>query len=270
MGTDEWLDARRRQITPTAGEQADVQAAIDTVRATIQREYPIAELHPCGSAAKRTMLQGRREADVVLTLRGAPTPQTLDRFRDALAQAPDVESATKLHKAVAVRFKNGVSVDVLPAAENGLTDPGGSIPRKHRHALDGPAHVDWFEREGHRHGAHDVVRLAKDWRNSNGLSDLSSVGLEVLVVNVLQSTGAQGLGARFSAVLEQLAAGRITVQDPSRSGQRINDLEPAAKAKVMAAAQASLEHLRRGEPHRAFAGPNYPSSLRGIADTPLA
>jgi hypothetical protein len=270
MGNSDWLDARRRQITPTEGERDEVKEAIDIVSAAIRRESPIAELHPCGSAAKGTMLKERREGDVVLTMRGAPTPQTLDQFRDVLAREPAVDSTEKLHKAVRVQFKNGVSVDVLPGAEDGLTDEGGSIPSKHRRALDGPAHVEWFQQEGHRNGAHDVVRLAKDWRDANGLTALSSVGLEVMTVDALKTTDARNLEERFTAVLEKLAQGDITVQDPARPGNRINNVDPAERARIIAAASASLGHLRRGEAHKAFAGPDSPSSVRGIAGTPLA
>lgn len=270
MGTnEEWLDARRQQLTPTATERADVQEAINTVSRAIHSVFSIAEIHPCGSAAKGTMLKGRKEADLVLITKEAPTSQTLDAFRSVLSEAPNVQSAKRLHKAVETVFHNGVSVDVLPAAKTGLTDEGESIPRKHRHALDGLAHVRWFKTEGHFEGAHDLVRLAKNWRDANGLS-LTSFGLEVLTVRTLKSAGARNLNECFSSVLAELARGNIAVVDPVRSGHRINVLDQREAERVMAAARASLDHLQRGEPHRAFAGSGYPSSVRGIAGTPLA
>lgn len=270
MSTKEWLDARRREVTPTAAEEARVQGALDAVQSRLVREVSIAEIHPAGSAAKRTMLSGRNEGDLVLVMRGAPTQETLDQFAQVLAEVPGVEKVEAKYKAVQTQFRNGVSVDVLPAVKDGLTLPGDSIPRKHRHAMDGPKHVEWFQREGHAVGAHDTVRLLKSWRDEHHLSELSSFGLEVLTVQALQNLRSGPLDARFEAVLERLASGEIPVMDPVRDSNWVNRLAPHEKERVMRAAQESLTSLRHGNLPRVFAGPTYPGSVRGLQGTPLA
>lgn len=269
MKTSDWLDARRRELIPSREELHDVQVAVDAVCSSLRDNWRIAEIYPCGSAAKGTMLRGRKEADVVLILRDAPTPQTLESFNSTLAASAGVHRSAIRHKAVEVQFQSGVSVDVLPAALSGLTEDGGSIPRKHRRALDGPAHVTWFNQEGHATGAHDIVRLAKHWRDIHGL-DLSSFGLEVLTVNALRSTGGGSLEDRFAAVLERLAQGQIRVQDPARLSEWINDLARDEIERLSRVARSSLEQLRQSNPSRAFAGSSYPSTLTGIGGTPLA
>lgn len=270
MSTREWLDARRREVTPSAADEARVQGALDAVQSTLVLDGSIAEIHPAGSAAKRTMLRGRNEGDLVLVMREAPTQATLDQFAQRLEEVPGVIRVEAKHKAVQTQFGNGVSVDVLPAVKDGVTLPGDSIPRKHRHAMDGPRHVAWFQREGHAVGAHDTVRLLKSWRDEHHLSALSSFGLEVLTVEALQDNRLGPLDARFEAVLERLASGAIPVMDPVRDSNWVNQLEPREKERVMKAAQESLTALRHGNPSRVFAGPTYPGSVRGLKETPLA
>lgn len=269
MGNQEWLDARSQEITPTQRESQELQDALDTVRTALSQEISIAEIYPCGSAAKRTNLRGRDEGDLVLVMAQAPTPQTLERFRELLSRAPGVERAEILYKAVAVRFRNGVSVDVLPAAKSGLTEEGGSIPRKHRHALDGPRHVDWFRAAGHETSAHGPVRLTKHWRDLHGLP-LSSFGLEVLTVEVLRSLRSGRLDDRFEAILERLASGNMAVVDPVRPSNWINQLSSADAQRVVRAAQDSLAQLQQGHMAHVFAGSAYPSSVSGLGGAPLA
>jgi len=216
------------------------------------------------------MLRGRNEGDLVLVMRDAPTQETLQQFAQTLAEVPGVAKVEAKYKAVQTQFGNGVSVDVLPAVKDGLTLPGDAIPRKHRHAMDGPKHVEWFQREGHAVGAHDTVRLLKSWRDEHHLSELSSFGLEVLTVQALQDNRSGPLDARFEAVLERLASGAIPVLDPVRASNWVNQLAPYEKERVMRAAQESLTALRHGNPSRVFAGPTYPGSVRGLKETPLA
>lgn len=269
MDNKEWLDARRQEITPTESDESRLQSALDTVRLTLSQEVPIAEIYPCGSAAKGTMLRGRNEGDLVLIQREAPTPQTLDRYARALRASPQVKSAEILYKAVKTELKNGICVDVLPAASNGLTEPGDSIPRKHRHALDGPAHVKWFRQAGHQTAAHGPVRLTKSWRDEQGLP-LSSFGIEALTVEVLRGLQSGGLDQQFQAVLERLASGEIAVVDPVRPSNWINQLSPHEAERVMRAAKDSLAHLREGQVRRVFAGPSYPANIRDLSGPTLA
>lgn len=269
MGNRDWLDAHRQELTPTRSDTDRLQQALETVRSTLSQEISIAEIHPCGSAAKGTMLRGRNEGDLVVIQREAPTSQTLERYSQTLSALPHVESAKPLYKAVQTKFKSGVSVDVLPAALHGVTEPGDSIPRKHRHALDGPKHVQWFQQAGHAVGAHDSVRLSKGWRDHHGLP-LSSFGLEVLTVEVLRSLGSAHLDTRFQAVLERLARGDIAVVDPIRSSNWINQLSPDDRQRVMRAAQESLTHLQNGQARHVFMGSAYPQNVRGLSSTPLA
>lgn len=271
MTTNRWLDTRRQELIPAESERREVQSAVDDVCSTLRADWRIAEVYPCGSAAKGTMLRGRKEADVVLVMRDAPVPQTLEYFRSLLAAGAGVRAVTIRHKAVCVEFQNGVSVDVLPAASEGMTEPGGSIPGKHRRAMDGRKHVEWFQREGHATGAHDVVRLTKHWRDVQGLSEiLCSFGLEVLTVEVLRAAGGGSLENRFTHVLEGLAQRRAQVQDPARPSQWVNNLTPSEQDRVCRAARASLEHLRQGNPSLAFAGRSYPGGLSGLGGAPLA
>lgn len=269
MGNQEWLDARGQEITPTSSETTKLQDALDLIRSTLSQEVSIAEIYPCGSAAKRTNLRGRNEGDLVLVMREAPTPQTLERFRQVLNRAPGVERAEILYKAVAAKFRNGISIDVLPAAQFGLTEDGGTIPRKHRHALDGPRHVEWFRAAGHETSAHGSVRLGKHWRDLHGLP-LSSFGLEVLTVEVLRSLCSGRSDDRFEAILERLASGNIAVVDPVRPSNWINQLSSADAQRVVRAAQESLAQLRQGHMAHVFAGSAYPSSVSGLGGAPLA
>jgi hypothetical protein len=270
MSNKEWLHARGQEITPTASDKSQLQSTLAVVSAKLSQEVSVAQIRPCGSAAKGTMLRGRNEGDLVLLMREAPTPQTLERFRHELSRLPQVESAEILYKAVATKFKNGTSVDVLPAAQDGLTEPGGSIPSKHRHAADGPNHVRWFQQAGYETGAPEIVRLTKSWRNEHGLSKLSSFGLEVLTVDVLRELGSGSLDHRFHAVLERLASGEFAVNDPVRSSNWINQLAPHEVQRVMQAAKESLAYMQKGQMSHAFAGTSYPGSVRGLSGTPLA
>lgn len=269
MDRQEWLATRLQQITPSESEARRLQEALDLVRAALSEEVSIAAIYPCGSAAKHTNLSGRSEGDLLLVMRTAPTPQTLERFRLVLSRIPGVDRAESIYKAVAVRFRSGISIDVLPGAQVGLTEDGDSIPRKHRHALDGLKHVEWFRIAGHETSAHGLVRLIKHWRDLHGLS-LSSFGLEVLTVEVLRGLASRRLDAGFEAVLERLASGQFAVVDPERSSNWINQRSGADAARVIRVAQESLAYLRQGNLPHVFAGAVYPSSVSGLAGAPLA
>lgn len=269
MDRQEWLAAKLQQITPSDSETRALQDALDRVREALGQVVSIAAIYPCGSAAKHTNLRGRNEGDLLLVMSTAPTSQTLERFRLVLSQVPGVDRAAIIYKSVAVHFRSGISIDVLPGAQVGLTEDGDSIPRKHRIAFDGAKHVEWFRSAGHATSAHGLVRLIKHWRDLHGLS-LSSFGLEVLTVEVLRGLASRRLDAGFEAVLERLARGDFAVVDPVRSSNWINRRSGADAARVIRVAQESLAYLRQGNLPHVFAAAIYPSSVSGLGGAPLA
>jgi hypothetical protein len=212
MTSDEWLDAKYREACPSDNELQAVAQALDKVEDCLEREggpLRIAQRYRCGSYAKSTMLTGRREADLVIVLREAPTDQTLDQMRTILVQGTSPSSSEIHYKAIALGFADGVSVDVLPVAKVGITEPSPSVPAKLRHALSGPMHVDWFRREAHGTTIHPTVRLLKLFRGSHpAWRKLSSFKIEVLAVDALKGHE-DGLVNHFQGMLTKVAEGYL-------------------------------------------------------------
>jgi hypothetical protein len=263
MSTDAWLDAKvREELVPSEAELEAVREALDRVERRIDSSavFRISSRHPCGSFAKGTMLRGRKEADLVLVLADAPTDQTLRELEALLSKdLPGLESVQTIWKAVGVRFKNGVTVDVLPVAERGVTPEGASIPRKLRHALSGPQHVQWFAERAQGRPLHSTVRLLKHFRQqTEAWEPLSSFTLEVLAVEILKNFPGKGLAGHFEEVLAHVANGflrnRVLPQPVAPGHDLIAHLDDSRKDGIESAARQALNHLRAGNLSVVFSG----------------
>jgi hypothetical protein len=263
MNTDAWLDAKdREELVPPGEELAAVREALDRVERRIERSatFRIARRRPCGSFAKGTMLRGRKEADLVLILADAPTDQTLRELEGLLSKdVYGLETADTQWKAVTLRFKDGVTVDVLPVAERGTTPEGASIPRKLRHALSGPLHVQWFADQAQGRPLHSTLRLLKHFRQQTpSWEPLSSFTLEVLAVETLKSFSGKGLASYFEEILARVANGFLrnrTLPQPVAPGHDlIAHLSDDQKDAIESAARQALTYLREGTLSAVFAG----------------
>lgn len=201
------LDRIYRDLVPTKEEINAVQGFVNIAADEARRLVPVAEVHPAGSWAKGTMLRGRREADLVLVLAAPPHPDTLTDLRDHLEGLPGQASPPSVsHKAIQLRFEQGVSIDLLPVAMDGRTPEGPSVPRKLRHALSGIKHVHWLQAKAHGSTTHMVIRLMKHFRDRNkrDFHGLSSFAIEVLCVELARPGD---LYQSFEAVLKALRDG---------------------------------------------------------------
>ena len=201
--TTKYLESKFQDILPPSEERSEVQSTIDTVRDHVGAAFPIAELHPSGSWAKRTMLAGRKEADLVMFMAEAPDSHTLDTMASHLGKLENLSSSYTSHKAVQLTFDNGVSIDVLPVAEHGVTPDGPSIPKKLRYARFGPDHVRWYKDNvrGKRHQTVCLLKHARDC-NSRQLGGLFSFAIEVMAAE-MNLTG--NLAHHFKGALQLLA-----------------------------------------------------------------
>ncbi len=224
MSTKQYLATVHERIVPTEAELSEVQAAVDAVTAATRGLMPLAEVRPAGSWAKKTMLRGRKEADIVAVLAEAPTDATLDQLRRHLGGIHGLrQDPTVSFKAVNLEFRNGVCIDLLPIAKDGRTPEGPSVPRKLRHAWSGVEHVAWLKTHAHGTVVHQIIRLAKHLRNKHrdAMGSLSSFAIEAMCVEMAPSGD---LNTAFKSVLAQLADGWLegrTLPDPANPS---NDL----------------------------------------------
>jgi len=227
MNPGEWLDLKCRKLAvpETDPEWQEVSDALGDVERCIEGSgvLRIAQRYRCGSFEKKTMLPGRKEADLVIVLPEPPTNQTLDVLRQVLDSGlPLAHPAKELFKAVQMEFTNGVKVDVLPVAKQGVTPPGTSVPQKLMIALNGLEHVRWFERHAHGTVIHNAVRALKYFRDLHlaQWGSLSSFAVEVLSVDLLEAHKDRGLYWCFRQVLDQLGQGWLLdgrrLPDPAR------------------------------------------------------
>lgn len=244
MRSREYLAALHADITPTDVEKRDVQDAVDRVVAATRPFLPLAEVRPAGSWAKGTMLRGRKEADIVAILSQPPTDATLDALAGHLGGLPGLRKRPSTsHKAVNLHFMNGVSIDLLPTARSGRTAPGPSVPGKLRHAWKGVQHVEWLRANAHGTVTHQVIRLAKHYRDTNvrDLGGLSSFAIEVMCVEMALNGN---LADAFLQFLRQLSGGWLTGRrlfDPADSGNDIlAELGGSSRSAITARAVASL------------------------------
>lgn len=275
MTADHWLQRKHDQILPSETEYECVRRALDHVEATLAEHggdpFRIAERYPCGSFAKRTMLAGRKEADLVVILAAAPASSTLDALAALFHDAPPVRRAEVRHKAVALSFNDGVKVDVLPVAKDGVTAPGAEVPAKLRHALSGIGHVEWFKEAAHETPLHPTVRLLKAFRNEHPKwRSLRSFAIELLIVKMLRGFQGSGLANYFREALSQIAGGWLTDQkllDPKdQNNDLLAGLSDTARADIAADARSALRHIENDTWSAVFPG----SATITLGETPPA
>ncbi|WP_375769178.1 hypothetical protein NR798_47175 [Archangium gephyra] len=259
MNPGQWLDLKcqRLAVPDTSDEWKSVRGALNAVEQCIEqsRVIRIAERFPCGSFEKDTMLPNRKEADLVVVLADPPTSQTLDALRQVLAEGlsrmpygiPLAHPPQESFKAIQLQFANGVMVDVLPVAKQGVTPAGPAVPRKLRVALSGPEHVRWFERNAHGSVIHNVVRALKHFRELHRVEwePLFSFAIEVLAVTILEPHKDKGLAWCFRKVLDELGQGWLlngrVLQDPARPGNDLlMDLDEPTRQRLTDAARRAV------------------------------
>jgi hypothetical protein len=243
-----YLSKIHERIVPTDAELVAVQAAVDAVTASTRELMPLAEVRPAGSWAKKTMLRGRKEADIVAILAEAPTDFTLEEMRRHLAGLDGLRGEpTVSYKAVNLEFQNGVSIDLLPIAKAGRTPSGPSVPRKLRHAWSGVEHVQWLRANAHGTVTHQVIRLAKHLRDAHSASmgALTSFAIEAMCVE-MKLTG--DLYSAFEGFLAQLAGGWVEgrrLTDPANpNNDLLEELRPSDRTAITRAASLALSGAR--------------------------
>ncbi len=260
MNSGEWLDLKcRKLVVPdTSSEWESVRGALNAVEGCIEKSriLRIAERYPCGSFEKNTMLPNRKEADLVVVLATPPTSETLDALRQVLAEGishmpygiPLAHPPQESFKAIQLEFANGVKVDVLPVAKQGVTPPGPSVPRKLRVALSGPEHVRWFERNAHGSVIHNVVRALKHFRELHLVEwgPLFSFAIEVLAVTLLEPHKDKALAWCFRKVLDEVGQGWLlngrVLPDPARPGNDLLvDLDEPTRQRMTDAARRAVK-----------------------------
>jgi hypothetical protein len=265
MTGSSWLEAKHQSILPPDSELTSVRRALDEVEHRMTEaagSFRIATRHPCGSFAKKTMLAGRKEADLVVVLSEAPTDRALDDLRDLLQGCAGAQRAVVKHRAVEVDFLDGVHVDVLPTAKHGVTAPGSSIPKKLRHALNGPVHVEWFRQFAHGTPILQTVRLLKAVRtNDAAWQPLSSFAVEVLAVDLL--TGYRGdLRAYFVEALHRVANGELrnrSLADPANPNNNLlADLSQSDRSAIAGAAAIAQRSIALDNWSSVFGGDSAP------------
>lgn len=260
MSLAEYIAKVADHVTPEDAELRLVQSRVDKVLAAAREFAPIAEAHPAGSYAKRTMLKNRKEADIVAILANAPNDRTLGSLAAHLERtlAGHARSVSSTFKAIRVDFADGVSVDFLPVARAGRTPDGPSVPRKLRHALSGIEHVKWAKREIHGSPRHGATRAFKHLRNVHGdLAPLSSFAIEVACVAFIPFN-TRGLDSAFRLALNGLAdcverRGRLA--DPANSNNDLlADLAYGTHTIVGSRLRTAFAALNGHRPEHAFSG----------------
>lgn len=260
MSAGAWLHSKHNDLIPPEEELQAVRKALDQVEHCLDEtggRWCIAERHPCGSYEKKTMLPGRKEADLVVVLREAPGEQTLEELRALLAERTSAQEARVLGKAVALRFPEGVKVDVLPVAKPGVTEPSPDVPPKLRHALSGPQHVAWFRETAHNTPIHAVVRLLKALRDVYpALAPLRSFAIEVLAVTLLRSFEGD-LADHFTRVVSALADawldGRVLPDPADPSNDLLSGVAKDQRASITAKARDIRRSVESGTWSAVFA-----------------
>lgn len=263
MNADQLLDAVHRKILPPDEELKRVREALDLVEGVLARAgapWPVAERYPCGSYAKATMLRGRMEADLVLTLAQAPEERTLTQIAGELHRALITQlkgPPQRNYKSIELRFGSGARVDVLPIALPGRTADAELAPPKLRHARSGPEHVRWFKAQAHGRPAHMITRLVKRLRDLHPpLRALSSFSLEVLTVQTLAQPPARTLSQGLDAVLGVLAGPQLpALRDPADpSNLLLAELDAATRQRIAQEAARLLAALRSARWAQLFPG----------------
>lgn len=213
MNPDQWLNNKLNEIMPSDTEEEAIRKALDFVETTFEQKgghFRIAERYPCGSFMKRTMLAGRREADLALIMVEKPTEDTLDQIETMMRSASRVRQANKRWKAVQVEFYDGVQVDVLPVAKQGITEDAEKAEERFKIACNSKPHVQWFIQNAHRTPIHPTVRLMKYLRSRRRVwQEIHSFGIEILCVNILHNYSASGLSKYIEQVLRKVASGYL-------------------------------------------------------------
>ncbi len=275
--TESWLHAKLTEVIPTEAELRTVREALDKVATCLEREggaLRIAERHPCGSYEKKTMLTGRREADLVVVLREAPTDRTLADLKAVLERETAPISCTIHHKAVALVYANDAKVDVLPVAKEGVTEPSTAVPAKLRHALSGPKHVQWFREKAHETAVHPTVRLLKLFRDRHsGWKALGSFAIELLAVDLLNGFQ-EDLEGHFTKALREIADGALTtkvLRDPARSSNDLlGDLTPGQRTAIAETARWAVKAIDKGSWSSVFQSPSDALPVSNLGGRTLA
>ena len=277
----EFFEETLDQIRPTPTERSQVQARIDQAIDHIRAWNPVAELHPCGSWAKRTMLAGRKEADLVMVMAAAPDDRTLDDLATHLSSLPGRARRPEVkNKAVALEFIDGVKLDLLPVAKDGRTPDGPSIPRKLRHALSGIEHVQWFKRETAGTPLAQVVMLLKYIKqlHAPAFDVLPSFALEVIAVEICHDP-IDDINEQVFHTLEGIAVGFLNpgqelgfLRDPAvPSRNLLADLAPAELDAIQHKAGQLARNIYDGEWYALFPRDGYlPSADSNIGGRTLA
>jgi hypothetical protein len=277
----EFFEKTLDQIRPSPTERKQVQARIDQTVEHIHAWNPVAELHPCGSWAKRTMLAGRKEADLVMIMATAPDDRTLGELAAHLASLPGRARRPEVkNKAVALEFNDGVKLDLLPVAKDGRTPEGPSIPRKLRHALSGIEHVQWFKRETAGTPLAQVVMLLKYIKqlHAPAFDALPSFALEVIAVGLCREP-IDDINDQVFHTLEDIAVGFLNpgqelafLHDPAvPSRNLLADLNREDLEAIQHKAGQLARHIYDGEWYALFPRDGYlPSSDSNIGGRTLA
>jgi hypothetical protein len=263
MSADHWLQRKHQQIVPSDAERESVRRALDHVEKTITEKggqpFRIAQRYPCGSFEKRTMLAGRKEADLVLVLAEAPTSSSLDDLAALFTKTPPVRSADTRYKAVALSFEDGAKVDVLPVAKDGVTAPGSDVPPKLRHALSGIEHVKWLKEAAHGTPLHPMICLLKAFRNEHPTwRPLRSFAIELLVVEMLHGFKGNGLLKHFHEAISQIANGWLSERkllDPfDLNNDLLANVSEEARVAIASDARSALRHIENDTWSAVFPG----------------
>lgn len=278
MNAHGWLDEKFKALRPLDSERAAVQNALDTTvdRIGVTSRFPIAERHPSGSFEKRTMLAGRKEADLVVVLQNPPTDDTLEELRGWLAGMQGCQAETS-YKAIKLTFPEGVRVDVLPVAMDGRTTPGADIPAKLKVALRGIEHTRWFKQQAQQDKPlREITMLLKAFKRENApkWKGLYSFALEVMTVRALAKFDGKGLLPCFREVLVQVGQGllRRPLLDPADpSNDLIKHLDAEAHARIEAAARHAVQMMDEGQMSQVFPGEQpLPPAGRNLGGRTLA
>lgn len=273
-----WLDEKFRELQPLDTEWTAVQKALD---ATVNRlgesnRFPIAERRPSGSFEKRTMLAGRKEADLVVILQNPPTDETLEAMKGWLTGLRDCQAETT-YKAIKLTFPEGVQVDVLPVALDGRTASGNDIPPKLKVAIQGLQHVAWFKQRAQQDKPlRQVVMLLKAFKRENrpNWRGLFSFALEVMTVRALEGFKAGGLLPCFREVLAQVGNGLLQqpLFDPANPDNNlIAHLDREAKDRIAATARRAVQMIDEGQMSQVFPGEQpLPPAGRNLGGRTLA
>jgi Second Messenger Oligonucleotide or Dinucleotide Synthetase domain len=203
-----------------------------------------------GSKAKGTMILDDYDLDVICyfplddTSAGETLADIYNNVRSCLVEKDYVVQSRTTALRLRDKDGNDFHIDVVPGrftdatkADAYLHQNGGS---KKFLKTNIQTHIDYVRGSG----CTDMIRLMKLWRRRSGVS-IRTFPMELLVIEVLKGTRAQGLDGRFTALLTELRDNidDYSIEDPANpTGNDLSELlNDTVRASFSAGARSTLQ-----------------------------